>query len=111
MATLTTALAITAGSVALVGSLYGARAIESAPPEVQEPAPPVVQEPAPAAEPPPAPEGATAPVLPVEEGEKVAEMAGGAIGRPKWGVISSTASRNRNSNCFCNRDSQSICIT
>lgn len=90
MATLTTALAITAGSVALIGSLYGAKAIEKAPPEVSEPvqesppAPVVVQEPAPAPAPVAEPEGA---VLPVEEG---AEMAGGAIGRPKWGVISSS---------------------
>lgn len=89
MATLTTALAITAGSVALVGSLYGARAIEKAPPEVPEPTPEPTPEPAPAPAPVAEPEGATAPVLPVEEGEKVAEMAGGAIGRPKWGVISS----------------------
>uniref|UniRef100_A0A6C0F717 Protein kinase domain-containing protein n=1 Tax=viral metagenome TaxID=1070528 RepID=A0A6C0F717_9ZZZZ len=83
MATLTTALAITAGSVALIGSLYGAKAIEKAPPEVPEPPPVVAQEPAPAPAPIAEPEGA---VLPVEEG---AEMAGGAIGRPKWGVISS----------------------
>jgi hypothetical protein len=83
MATLTTALAITAGSVALIGSLYGAKAIEKAPPEVPEPAPVVAQEPAPAPAPIAEPEGA---VLPVEEG---AEMVGGAIGRPKWGVISS----------------------
>jgi len=134
MATLTTALAIAAGSAALVGSLYGVKSIESAPPEVSQPEEPAVteqpavQEPAVPKQPAAAPfssstfypdaglaqdsqysfgalselrrqeaaavpveeqpvNTATAPSLPAQPSD---EMAGGAIGRPKWGSLSST---------------------
>ena len=75
----TTAAAITLGSVALVGALYGSKAIESAPPE--EPAPEVPPTSVPAEEPAPSvPAEEPAPSLPVQ--------AGGGIGRPPWGVVS-----------------------
>jgi len=55
-------------------------------PPVETPTPPTET----AVETPP-PEGATAPSLPLEEPEKVADMAGGGIGRPPWGIISASS--------------------
>ena len=90
MATLT-ALSLLAGSAALAAGASIVNSMETAPPEEpvtpkpEEPvAEPVIQKPE---EPVAEPVGATAPTLPAEKGD---EMAGGAIGRPKWGIISST---------------------
>ena len=111
MATIT-ALSLLAGSAALVGGVYTANSMNNAPAEpTQEPvsapvpasvqqetepvpapvpasvAAPVQQEPV--SEPPPVETTATAPTIPIETDEPVANMAGGAVGRPSWGVLSS----------------------
>ena len=75
------ALAIAAGSAALVGGVMTAKQVEQSP--VPAPVPTV---PAPEVHTsvlPPAPEPAPEPAEPVEQ-------AGGAVGRPPWGVISSS---------------------
>jgi hypothetical protein len=80
MATLT-ALSLLAGSAVLVFGVNAAKGIENAPPPEEEPPQAAINsyEPEPVAAP--------APV--VEPPVEAPDMAGGAIGRPKWGVISS----------------------
>lgn len=96
MATLT-ALSLLAGSAALVFGVNAAKGIENAPPPEEEPPQAAINsyEPEPVAAPAPAPAPvveppAEVPVEPsVEPPAEAPDMAGGAIGRPKWGVISS----------------------
>lgn len=83
-----------AATVAALGAAAAYSAVSSSGPDTTPMPPPETPPPEPVAEtptPPTEPAGATAPSLPVEEPEKVADMAGGGIGRPPWGVISATS--------------------
>ena len=96
-----------AATVAALGAAAAYSAVASSGPTVtpMPPPEPIPDNPTPPTEPPvetptpptetavetPPPEGATAPSLPLEEPEKVADMAGGGIGRPPWGIISASS--------------------
>ena len=96
-----------AATVAALGAAAAYSAVASSGPTVTPmPSPePITDNPTPPTEPPvetptpptetavetPPPEGATAPSLPLEEPDKVADMAGGGIGRPPWGIISASS--------------------